>query len=66
MSYNILRGENIQQEPEDRTKCPECKHDLINDNHLMESYCSKCGLIATASITYTAGQKIDLPYGLQL
>lgn len=44
--------------------CPECKHHLIIDEY--EIYCENCGLIASSSIRYVAGHKIDLPQGLRL
>ena len=46
------------------TQCPECGSELIADeDHI---YCSRCGLITMASISYVAGQRIDLPYGILL
>ena len=45
-------------------QCPECGSELITDeDHI---YCSRCGLITMASISYVAGQRIDLPYGILL
>lgn len=66
MSYSNIRGENIEEEPENRNICPECKHNIIEDNDRMEYYCSKCGLIVSMSIAYVAGNRINLPYGLLL
>ena len=31
-----------------------------------EAYCTRCGLVTSASIRYVAGKKIDLPYGIRL
>lgn len=42
--------------------CPECSAELAADED--HYYCTKCGLVVTASIRYVAGQKIDLPFGL--
>jgi len=43
------------------SKCPECGNPLTHDeDHI---YCTHCGLITMASISYVAGQRIKL-YGL--
>ena len=45
-------------------KCPECGGKVVYDNEDEdEAYCTKCGLVTSASIDYVAGIKIDLPYG---
>lgn len=48
--------------------CPECNGEIeyTNPDDQDEAYCTKCGLVTSASIRYVAGQKIDLPYGLRL
>ena len=48
--------------------CPECGAEIeyINPDDEDEAYCTKCGLITSASYPYVAGIKIDLPYGLRL
>lgn len=52
-------------EPENIEKCPECKTFTIKINEDKSyEYCTKCGLITRASITYVAGQRIHPPYGL--
>lgn len=45
-------------------KCPECGGKITYENEdEYEAYCTRCGLVTTASIEYVAGIKIDLPYG---
>ena len=44
------------------TYCPECNSDKLVDGEA-ERYCSKCGLVVTASIEYVSGCQIILPYG---
>ena len=48
--------------------CPECNGEIeySSTDDEDEAYCTKCGLVTSASIRYVAGQKIDLPYGLRL
>ena len=43
--------------------CPECRSSLESDD--AEVFCSRCGLVVTASIQYVAGEKIFLPYGVK-
>ena len=43
--------------------CPECQGELSTTIDEDETICTYCGLITSMSIEYTAGQKIDLPYG---
>lgn len=43
--------------------CPECGSEIIEDEILAETYCSKCGLIITASYDYVAGVHFILPQG---
>lgn len=46
-------------------KCPECETLTIQQSQdKSHEYCTKCGLITRASISYVAGLKIDLPYGI--
>lgn len=47
-----------------RNICSECGNELTVDED--EIYCEDCGLIASSSIRYVAGHKIDLPQGLRL
>jgi len=53
------------EEIENTDKCPECQTLTIklSDDKSYE-YCTQCGLITRASITYAAGLRIDLPYGI--
>ena len=44
------------------TYCPECNSDKLVDGEA-ERYCSKCGLVVTASIEYVGLKHIILPYG---
>ncbi len=49
---------------ENNKKCPECQTLTIKlSEDRSYEYCTKCGLITRASITYVAGQRIHLPYG---
>ena len=51
-------------EPENIEKCPDCQTLTIKlSEDRSYEYCTKCGLITRASITYVAGQRIHLPYG---
>lgn len=57
--------EEPEEEPENIDKCPECQTITITRNNNNEyEYCEKCGLITRASYDYTAGIRIDLPYGV--
>ena len=62
-----MQDNNYEDEDliENLEKCPECKTFTIqlSENRSYE-YCTRCGLITRASITYVAGRKIDLPYGI--
>ena len=62
-----LKNNSMCDEIENIEKCPECQTLTIklSDNKSYE-YCTKCGLITRASIEYTAGHRIDLPYGILL
>lgn len=44
------------------TYCPECNSEELLDGEA-ERYCSKCGLVVTASIEYVGLERIILPYG---
>ena len=47
--------------------CPECGAEIkYSSEDEDEAYCTHCGLVTSASITYVAGIKIDLPYGIRL
>ena len=47
--------------------CPECGGEVeYSSEDEDEAYCTRCGLITSASIQYVAGTKIDLPYGIRL
>ena len=47
--------------------CPECGAEIqYSSEDEDEAYCTKCGLVTSASIRYVAGKKIDLPYGIRL
>ena len=48
---------------EQLTICPECSTELEKDLDTDDDYCPKCGLITRSYSEYTAGQKVDLPYG---
>lgn len=41
--------------------CPECNS--ILESEVDVTYCTRCGLVTSASIEYVAGCKIVLPYG---
>ena len=60
--------EDLEEEIyENIDKCPECKTLTIKlSEDKSYEYCTECGLITRASITYVAGQRIDLPYGILL
>ena len=48
-------------------KCPDCQTltiELSEDKSY--EYCTRCGLITRASMTYVAGHRIHLPYGILL
>lgn len=45
--------------------CPECHSNLTTSINEDETICTHCGLIVSASIEYTAGIRINLPYGRQ-
>lgn len=48
-------------------RCPECGGEIeYSSEDEDEAICTECGLITSASISYVAGVKIDLPYGLRL
>ena len=47
-------------------KCPECGAPVTATEDTDEIYCTKCGLITSASIAYVAGKKIDLPHGIRI
>lgn len=50
-----------------RTTCPECHGEIeYSTEDEDEAYCTRCGLVTSASIRYVAGNKIDLPYGIRL
>ena len=44
--------------------CPDCGMELTTDHE--QVYCTNGGLICLDSITYSAGRKHNLPYGLKL
>ena len=47
--------------------CPECGGEVeYSSEDEDEAYCTRCGLVTSASIRYVAGNKIDLPYGIRL
>lgn len=47
--------------------CPECGAEVeYSSEDEDEAYCTKCGLITSASTQYVAGRKINLPYGIRL
>lgn len=47
--------------------CPECGGEIkYSSEDEDEAICTHCGLITSASISYVAGIKIDLPYGIRL
>ena len=47
--------------------CPECGGEIeYSSEDEDEASCTGCGLVTSASISYVAGQKIDLPYGIRL
>ena len=46
--------------------CPECSGELTTSEDEDEIICTKCGLVTSASISYVAGIKINLPYGINL
>ena len=47
--------------------CPECGGEIEYSNEDEdEAYCTKCGLVTSASSCYVAGVKINLPYGIRL
>ena len=53
------------EDVENLEKCPECQTMTIRlSDNMSYEYCEKCGLITRASISYAAGHKIDLPYGI--
>lgn len=46
-------------------KCPECEsRNIVHDD--CESYCRDCGMVLSATISYVAGFKIKLDWGLIL
>ena len=44
-----------------RKTCPECEQELTFTDY--ETYCPHCGLVTSATYEYTAGIKVDFPYG---
>ena len=45
--------------------CPECgSEDIVHDEDV--TYCQNCGIVLSASIMYSGGNKIMLPWGLLL
>lgn len=68
---NILIRKNMCNEDEfeieNIEKCPDCQTLTIKQSEDQSyEYCTRCGLITRASITYVAGQRIHLPYGILL
>ena len=47
-------------------QCPECGAPVTSTEDSDEIYCTRCGLITSASIQYVAGKKIKLPHGIRL
>ena len=48
-------------------RCPECGGEIeYSTEDEDEAYCLSCGLVTSASSCYTAGIRIDLPYGIRL
>ena len=48
---------------EDTTSCPHCKAETKYDENHNETYCTKCGLIVSASIEYVGLRKAFYEYG---
>lgn len=47
--------------------CPECGGEIeYSSEDEDEAYCTRCGLVTSASIQYVAGIRIILPYGIRL
>ena len=51
---------------EDTSICPVCGATTITDNGHAEIYCTDCGLIVKASITYVGVEYCTYPYGTLL
>lgn len=72
--YNIRKDMNLRKHyintfinHQSLKHCPECGAEIqYSSEDEDEAYCTKCGLITSASIRYVAGKKIDLPYGIRL
>ena len=47
--------------------CPECGGEVeYSSEDEDEAYCTSCGLITSGSYPYTAGIRIDFPYGTRI
>lgn len=48
-------------------RCPECGGTIeYSTEDEDEAYCTQCGLVTSGSYPYTAGIRIEFPYGLRL
>ena len=58
---------NDEFDTENIEKCPDCQTLTIQlSEDRSYEYCTQCGMITRASITYVAGRRIELPYGILL
>ena len=51
---------------EDTSVCPDCGAKTQSDYEHAETYCTKCGLVTSATILYVGNEKVIYPYGLLL
>lgn len=58
---------NEEDVPEEQLLvCPECGDELDHDEDYDEDYCPHCGLVVSGPYPYTAGERLDYPYGLRI
>ena len=64
---DLKRAEVIRVK-ENRKKCPHCHsyNTLMTDHDRAETYCTSCGLITSAAITYVGLRKILYKHGRKI
>jgi hypothetical protein len=66
VTYKKYRRAKLHRNNENQEICPECGAETITDLDRCEIYCTDCGLVVKASISYVGNRFILYPYGTLL
>ena len=66
VTYRKNRRAKLQPNNENTDICPKCGATTVTDLDKCEIYCTDCGLVVKASISYIGVKKIVYPYGTLL